>query len=461
MKTSELDYNEFIGLIDELFDEIIIYDNNYKIVYVNKACERHYGMTKDEMINHSFFDFANKYWDLSVLPYVYETKKAARQHQETKLGAGILTIAVPVFDEEGEVKYVVMSVRDYIEDDKSQNIFDIEKGEGVDNFKGDFEIVYDSSEMEEVLSLSRTIANIDSPCLITGESGVGKSLIGKYIYENSDRKDKPFVHINCAAISKELLESELYGYVRGSFTGAKKEGKNGLVKEADGGILFLDEITEIPYKTQAKLLQFIQERKFYPVGSTKPEFVDVKIIAATNKDIKKIVETGGFREDLYYRINVFEIFIPPLRERKEDILLLCNSYLNRYNRKYNKVHRFSKEVMDIFVNYAWRGNTRELSHIIERLVVVNKDVEIKPWHLPKHFYEITFTQKSTSEIKGNFDSLMKEYEREIVLKAYVEANSTRKLAQKLGITQTRASKLCKKYLAEAQTTQRVDNVSNH
>ena len=258
---SQLEYDEFIRLIDELFDEVFIYDNNYKIVYINKACERHYGMTKDEMINHSFFDFANKYWDLSVLPYVYETKKAARQHQETRLGANILTIAVPIFDDEGEVKYVVMNVRDYIENDKSQNIFDIEKGEGVDKFKGDFEIVYDSKEMEEVLSLSRTIANIDLPCLITGESGVGKSLIGKYIYENSDRKDKPFVHINCAAINKELLESELYGYVKGSFTGAKKEGKNGLVKEADGGILFLDEITEIPYKTQAKLLQFIQEKK--------------------------------------------------------------------------------------------------------------------------------------------------------------------------------------------------------
>jgi TyrR family helix-turn-helix protein/PAS domain S-box-containing protein len=453
VKISQLEYDEFIELIDELFDEVLIYDNNYNIVYINKACERHYGMTKDEMINHSFFDYADKYWDTSILPYVYEKKKAARQHQETKLGANILTIAVPVFDDEGEIKYVVMNVRDYIEDDKSQNIFDIEKGEGVDKFKGSSEIVYASSEMEEVLNLSRTIADIDSPCLITGESGVGKSLIGKYIYENSDRKDKPFVHINCAAISKELLESELYGYVKGSFTGASKEGKNGLVKEADGGILFLDEITEIPYKTQAKLLQFIQEKKFYPVGSTKPEFVDVKIIAATNKDIKKIVDNGGFREDLYYRINVFEIYIPPLRERKEDILLLCNSYLNKYNKKYNKMHRFSKEVKDIFTNYYWRGNIRELSHIIERLVVVNKDVEIKPWHLPKHFYEIFSIQPSSKNIEGNFDELVDNYEKDIVIKAYKESNSTRKLAKKLGITQTRATKLCKKYLCETKKTQ--------
>lgn len=454
MKMNQIEYDEFIKLIDELFDEVIIYDNNYKIVYVNKACERHYGITKGEMMNRSFYDFAGKYWGDSILPYVYETKKAARQHQSTRLGASILTIAVPVFGDDGELTHVVMNVRDCIDDDNSQNIFDIEKADVDIETTGTSEIVYSSEVMDEVLNLSRTIAQIDSPCLITGESGVGKSQIGKYIYENSNRKDKPFVHINCAAINKELLESELYGYVKGSFTGARKEGKNGLVKEADGGILFLDEITEIPYKTQAKLLQFIQEMKFYPVGGTKPEFVDVKIIAATNKDIKKIVETGGFREDLYYRINVFEIFIPPLRDRKEDILLLCNFYLNKYNEKYKKMHRFSKEVKDIFENYSWRGNIRELSHIIERLVVVSRDVEIKPWHLPKHLYEISADQIDfTVKVDGKFDDMMMEYERKIVKKAYDEANSTRKLAKKLGITQTRAAKLCRKYIDESKTTQ--------
>ncbi|SHJ44626.1 transcriptional regulator, TyrR [Dethiosulfatibacter aminovorans DSM 17477] len=454
MKMNQMEYSEFVKLVDELFDEIIIYDNNYNIVYVNKACERHYGMTKDEMMNRSFYDFAGKYWDASILPYVYETKKAARQHQGTKLGASILTIAVPVFSDDGELTHVVMNVRDCIEDDKSQNIFNLEAVNVDIEMQGTSEIVYSSKSMDEVLNLSRTIAQIDSPCLITGESGVGKSLIGKYIYENGSRKDGPFVHINCAAINKELLESELYGYVKGSFTGARKEGKIGLVKEADGGVLFLDEITEIPYKIQAKLLQFIQEKKFYPVGGTKPEFVDVKIIAATNKDIKKIVDTGGFREDLYYRINVFEIFIPPLRERREDILLLCNFYLNKYNEKYKKMHRFSKEVKDIFVNYSWRGNTRELSHIIERLVVVSKDVEIMPWHLPKHFYEISGDYSDFNlSVDGNFDDMMMKYEGDIVRRAYEEANSTRKLAKKLGITQTRAAKLCRKYICESKATQ--------
>jgi len=205
---------------------------------------------------------------------------------------------------------------------------------------------------------------------------------------------------------------------------------------------------------QAKLLQFIQEKKFYPVGSTKPKFVDVKIIAATNKDIKKIVETGSFREDLYYRLNVFEIDVPPLRERKEDILLLCDSYLNKYNSKYNKMHRFSKEVKDIFYNYSWRGNIRELSHVIERLVVVTKDVEIKPWHLPKHLYELPSMSLSVNiESDGNFDDIISQYEKEVVMKAYDETGSTRKLAEKLGISQTRASKLCRKYIDESKRTQ--------
>ncbi len=449
MIINNLSYEEFVRIIDELYDEIIVYDNNYKIVYVNKACERHYGMKKEEMIHYSFYDFADEYWSTSVLPYVYKTKKAVRQNQETKLGAKILTIAIPIFDQSGDVEYVAMSVRDDVENNVSQNVYYVENKKDKSEETKEATIIYCSSAMEEILSLAKTLANIDSPCLITGESGVGKSLIGKYISECSDRKDKPFVHINCAAISKDLLESELYGYIEGSFTGAKKDGKIGLVKEADGGILFLDEITEIPYKLQAKLLQFIQEKKYYPVGSTKPEVVDVKIIAATNKDIKTIVEMGSFREDLYYRLNVFEIDVPPLRERKEDVLLLCDSYLNKYNSKYNKIHRFSNEVRDIFYNYSWRGNIRELSHVIERLVVVTKEIEIKPWHLPKHLYELpSKTRGIQIADKGSFDDRMDALEKEIVVSTYKEANSTRKLAKKLGISQTRASKLCLKYKDE-------------
>lgn len=444
---NNLSYEEFVSIIDELYDEVIIYDNNYKIVYVNKACQRHYGMSKDEMMGSSFYDFADEYWSSSVLPHVYQSKKAVKQKQETKLGAKILTIAIPLFDARGEIQYVAMSVRDDIPNDETQNLFFLEDISPRSSRKLDSKLIYNSNRMKSVIALADQIVDIESTCLITGESGVGKTLIGKYIHENSSRRNKPFVHINCAAISKDLLESELYGYEGGSFTGAKKVGKKGLAGQADGGTLFLDEISELPYKMQAKLLQFIQEKKFYPVGGTRPVEVDVRIITATNKDLKKMVETGSFREDLYYRLNVFEIHIPPLRERKDDILVLCNFYLNKYNQKYNKTHRFSEEVKDIFVNYSWKGNVRELSHVIERLVVVNKEVIIRPWHLPKHLYELPVKQNCVDIDDGKtLEELIENYERAIIERAYEECNSTRKISKKLGISQSKASRLYRKYI---------------
>ncbi|WBW96465.1 sigma-54 interaction domain-containing protein [Oceanirhabdus sp. W0125-5] len=448
---NDLSYQEFIRIIDELYDEVIVYDNNYKIIYINKACERHYGMTKEEMMGSSFFDYADEYWSTSVLPFVYKTKKTVKQKQETKLGAKILTIAIPIFDEQNEVQYVAMSVRDDIPDDESQDVFILDKVKETANLKFENKILTTSNKMEKVLHLADQIVNVDAPCLITGESGVGKTLIGKYIHEHSSRKEKSFVHINCAAISKDIVESELFGYTKGSFTGASRGGKKGLASEADGGILFLDEISEIPYKLQAKLLQFIQEKKFYPVGSTKPISVDVKIIAATNKDLKKMVEMGSFREDLYYRLNVFEIQIPPLRERKEDILILCDFYLNKYNQKYNKTHRLSEEVKHILNNYSWKGNIRELANIMERLTVVTKDIEIKPWHLPKHLYELPVKEElKCTEINiddgKTLNEMLEEYEKRIVERAYEELNSSRKVSEKLGISQTKASRLFRKYV---------------
>ncbi|QZY54943.1 sigma-54 interaction domain-containing protein [Crassaminicella profunda] len=448
---NNLNYEEFIKIIDELYDEVLIYDNNYKIIYINKACERHYGMSQEEMISSSFYDFADEYWSTSVLPYVYKSKKAVQQKQETKLGAKILTIAIPIFDENHEVQYVAMSIRDDIPDNTTQNLNLLEDVIPLNIKKFDQNLIFNSNKMKNIFALANEIVDLECPCLITGESGVGKTLIGKYIHENSARKENSFVHINCAAISKDLFESELYGYEKGSFTGATTTGKKGLAAEAHGGTLFLDEISEIPYKMQAKLLQFIQEKKFYSIGSTKPIEVDVRIIVATNRDLKKMVEMGTFREDLYYRLNVFEIDIPPLRERKDDILLMSDFYLNKYCQKYNKTHRFSEEVKEIFLNYSWKGNVRELSHVVERLVVVTKEVVIKPWHLPKHLYEL-IAKPSYSDIESSMregktlTDIMEQYEKQIIKKAYEECKSTRKLAQKLGVSQTKASKLYRKYI---------------
>ncbi|MCT4509588.1 MAG: sigma 54-interacting transcriptional regulator [Tepidibacter sp.] len=449
---NDISFEEFVSIVDQAYDEILIYDNNYNIVYINKACERHYGISQEDMINFSFYDFSDEYWSTSVLPYVYRTKKAVQQKQETVLGAKLLTIAVPIFDENNEVKYVVMSVRDDTLDETTQTHKLLEDVIPTNMKNVEKRVIFNSEKMKKLIGLVNEITNLDCPILITGESGVGKTLIGKYIHENSERKEKPFVHINCAAISNTLFESELYGYEKGSFTGARSNGKKGLATQAHGGTLFLDEISEIPYEMQAKLLQFIQEKKFYPVGSLKPVEVDVRIITATNRNLEQMVEMGTFRQDLYYRLNVFEIDIPSIRDRKEDILLICDYFLNIYCHKYNKTHRLSKEVKEIFMNYSWKGNVREISHIIERLVVVTKEVVIKPINLPKHLYELTVNSKHNNGI----DELIKEgqtlkeilenYEGEIIKKIYNECKSTRKLGEKLGISQTKASKLYRKYV---------------
>lgn len=439
---------EFIGLIDQLYDEIMIYDNNFNMVYVNNACERHYGLKQSDMIGKTLFDFDGSYWGHSILPYVYKTKRAVKQSQETNMGAKLATIAIPILDEHEEVKYVVMSVRDELINEIGQDVISLEEI-GFEALKNsDNELIYQSEKMNKVIMMTDEILNISSPCLLTGESGVGKSLVGKYIHQQSDRKDKPFIHLNCAAISDELFEAELYGYKKGSFTGASKDGKVGLAEVADGGTLFLDEITEIPYSKQAKLLQFIQEKKFYPVGSTTEIQVDVRIVAATNKNIEEIVKNKGFREDLYYRLNVFEIDIPPLRNRREDILLLADYFLNLYNQKYNRLHRFSKETRNVLENYSWRGNIRELSHVVERLVVLTNEVEIVPMDLPKHFYELHSTASPEVIINKDMtlDEMMKSYEAEVVRKTYEQHGSTRKLASKLGISQTKAVRLCKQYI---------------
>lgn len=216
---------KFKSLTDELYDEIMIYDNNFIMVYVNKACERHYGLKQDEMIGKLLFDFDGAYWGHSIFPYVYKTKRAVKQSQETNMGAKLATIAIPVFDKNDDVEFVVMSVRDELNEKITQDVLSFEniEFETLDNAEN--ELVYQSDKMENVIKLIEGILNIDSPCLITGESGVGKTEIGKYIQERSDRKNKPFIHINCAALNKELFESELYGYTKGSFTGANKEGK--------------------------------------------------------------------------------------------------------------------------------------------------------------------------------------------------------------------------------------------
>jgi two-component system response regulator PilR (NtrC family) len=239
-------------------------------------------------------------------------------------------------------------------------------------FLKEYEIVGKSKPLLEVLDKIKQIAPYDTTCLIYGETGTGKELVARAIHYNSPRKDKPFIAINMAAMPEELVESELFGYKKGAFTGAFSD-KNGLFKVAEGGTLFLDEISEASPKLQAKLLRVLDFKVITPLGATKEEKVDVRIIAATNRDLLKLVKEGKFREDLYYRLNVMNIHLPPLRERREDIGLLFNYFLNRFSKKYGKKIKVDDDVVTLLESYDWPGNVRELEHLVEQLVITAEE----------------------------------------------------------------------------------------
>ncbi|MFW5727143.1 MAG: sigma 54-interacting transcriptional regulator [Spirochaetia bacterium] len=247
----------------------------------------------------------------------------------------------------------------------------LQQGRGFHTFIGK------SQQIREKLDIAKRVAGTDSSVLILGESGTGKELFAEQIHLHSPRNDAPFIRVNCAALPEHLLESELFGHVKGAFTDAHRD-RLGRFEMANGGTIFLDEVGEIPLSLQAKLLRAIQYKSFQRVGESEPTFVDVRILAATNKDIEHEVEKGGFRRDLYYRLNVLPFYIPPLRERPDDIGELADFFLNRTNRETNKqVHGFSNEAMDLLLSYSWPGNVRELENVVERAVVLAKDVYIK------------------------------------------------------------------------------------
>lgn len=440
-----LDIETFAKIIDAMYDEVLIYDGNYNIAYINQACSRHYCCSPKEMIGKNFFDFIeDKWWEPSVLPLVYKNKKSYAIKQTVYTGKELLTIAVPIFDQNNEIKYVVMNVRDEV---KEKDI--INASERIETFYSEKmnTPVFKSKIMTELMELIKKISTVNVNVILLGESGTGKTMYAQFLHSISDRKDKPFVSINCASIPQELLESELFGYAKGAFTGAKTQGKKGLFEIAHEGILFLDEITELSLSAQAKLLHVLQNGEFLPLGATVPVKVNVRIIAATNKNLKNLVNTGNFREDLYYRLNVVEIYIPPLRSRKNDILPLINFFLIEFNKKYNVTRYFSETALSILKNYKWQGNVRELKHVVERLVITSDTMIIDASMLPKTLFNIVdeIDDKLPSQIQS-FDSAMNDFEEKLVKRAYAQNNTSRKLAKYFMITQTRANKLIRKHI---------------
>lgn len=302
------------------------------------------------------------------------------------------------------------------------------------DFKG---IITNSPRMHEVLTLIRKVLNVPTRIFIYGESGTGKELIARAIHYNSIRQDKPFIAVNCAAFPETLLESELFGYVKGAFTGAAT-GRTGFLEAADGGTLFLDEINSMSGNLQLKLLRFLQDQTFYKVGSTASMQVDVRVIAATNQIIEEKIRDGGFREDLYYRLNVIKIDLPPLRDRKEDIPLLVRYFIQKYNKKFDKtVRSISENTLLILMKYPWPGNVRELENVVERAVIMAEGKELGPGDLPPQI---------VSSLENESDWTLERFEKDhITTVLSITKGELKKAAQLLGINQSTLWRKLKKF----------------
>jgi transcriptional regulator with PAS, ATPase and Fis domain len=299
-------------------------------------------------------------------------------------------------------------------------------------------IIVHSDKMKKVFQFIERVSVVDTTVLILGETGVGKSRIARLMHDRSSRKTKPYYEVNCAALPETLIEAELFGYEGGSFTGGLKQGKKGLIEKANFGTLFLDEVGELSLSAQSKLLHVLQEKKVRPIGGTKEIKLDIRIVAATNQPLEEMVKNGTFRRDLYYRLNVIPLYIPPLRERREDIIPLVHHFLNVFNERYNRSVEFSPKVFEAFLKGEWPGNIREIENMVERLVVTSERiVTIK---------DVPFLQQETyTSPHLSLQQKLEELECRLIQEAYEEFGSSYKVAEELGISQSSAIRKIQKY----------------
>ncbi|WP_198042545.1 sigma-54-dependent Fis family transcriptional regulator [Oceanobacillus sp. AG] len=388
---------------------------------------------------------------------VLETGEKQTLIQETRSGKKLLVTGNIVYNDKNNIKYVVTYAQDVTELEKMKLYVKMIEGE-METIKSELKelqskqsaaphIIAKSEPMKHVVSLINRVARSNTSVLLTGESGVGKTLLAEYLHNQSGRKGK-FVTINCSSIPESLLESELFGYDAGAFTGANPKGKKGLVEEAKGGTLFLDEIGELPMNLQAKLLTFTQSKEFIRVGETTPISLDFRLVTATNVNLKERIEDGKFREDLYFRLSVIHIPIPPLRERREDLLSLIIELTQKFNQRHQQEKVLDHAVIDHLLHYKWPGNVRELANLMERLVLTIDDNLIQQEHIPKEF--ISNYQKENSlrfqvlEEK-TLPEMMQELETQILQKAFASCKSTTEMARQLGVSQPTVVRKLQKY----------------
>ncbi|OQY06139.1 MAG: hypothetical protein B6I22_06100 [Desulfobacteraceae bacterium 4572_123] len=447
----------FDKIINSSLDSLWIADENGKILQVNQVGLKLYNLSPDEVINKNVDELLGKgVFERSIIPEVIRTEKAHMVINKLPNGKQLLRVANPIFNKNGELSLVVVHERDMTELYLLKS--DLEKSHAIsEGYRSQLkqlttqdghwsEANIRSSIMYRVMEKAIRLSQVDTTILLQGEAGVGKGYFANLIHNASPRKDKPLIRVDAGAIPEQLIESELFGYEGGAFTGALKKGKPGYIEIAEEGTLFLDEIAEIPLQIQVKLLRFLENNEIVRVGDTTTKTINTRVIAATNKKLDKMVEDGTFRKDLFFRLNVIPLTIPPLRERVDDIPPLIYYFLKKFNRKYSTQKAIFPKALECLCAYSFPGNIRELSNLIEQLVVLLPGDKIDIEDIPSHIRTDYNSGKITPLAHGwNLQKTVAEIEKDLIARAIKNFGSQRKAAKPLGINHSTLSRKIKKY----------------
>ena len=457
-------YEFYEDVFDNMPDALYVLDDKGNMIYVNYAMIKKFDIPRDELLRYNVFDmYDDGLIDYVISKNVYEQKKEVVMCQKifNSHGKELMQMVsqMPILNDKGDIQYIIGVMRDmeeligYYYDalNKYQTVKDIGSKRSDDNKL----LVYNSPQMSDLIRIKKNVAPTDANILVQGESGTGKEVLAEYIHQMSERRDKEMVRINCAAFPETLLESELFGYEKGSFTGALGSGKKGLIETADGSTLFLDEINSLPLALQGKILRTIETKMVQRIGSDRPKKIDFRLIAATNEDLSECIKKKTFRADLYYRLNVIPAIIPPLRDRPSDIEPLIEYFLNKYCKKYGKEKTFGPEAMNVLKNYSWPGNVRELKNFVERIVLISASSVYCIKSIPPQMLNGQLLSPSSSGNGGNsgcqFDIRMSleenlnAFEKQIIESVVQQYGSGKSAAEVLRVNQSTISRKMAKY----------------
>ena len=441
-----------------LADDMMLSDANGTILQVSETYEKNFGFAHGSIVGKSAFDLeADGTFSPCITAEIIRTKKKITTTQTINhTHTNVMTVGIPLFDGEGNLKYAVCFNTVSMEKINAIHRNFQQMQDSLTHYSQEIaelrtrntatDLVWKSQSMQRLWTLMQNTANTRANILITGETGVGKSAVAKAIHAMSDRADKPFIEVNCAVLHENLIESELFGYEKGAFTGASSTGKIGKIELANGGTLFLDEIGELPPHIQSKLLQLIQEKTIERVSGTKRIELDIRLIVATNRNLEEEVHRGVFRSDLFYRLNVIRLHILPLRQRPEDILPLAHRFLTRFCEEYHKDLTLSPRLLSYLEQCHWPGNVRQLENMMERLVICAQDPVVDIGVLSSE--QMGGAPLPLPIEGGTLTQQMEAFEGRIIRDAYAKYGTSVAVAKALGISQPTAARKIAKYVKE-------------